>query len=408
MNNDNKDKPNNLTKITYQKQLLVKDMINKIASEYKNRGLTKRHIDKALKYYLNLDEVKDDSITLDEFQKFLKQIEEQLYNLALNTEKNYIKELEFYNKPKEKEEKDKKDKKDKFLSHHEFTNNNNDLENSKDEENVEEKKEQLKDTKPEVNIKNQKEEFEIDTGKETKTEEESESTLEKESKPQEVIEIAQEDNKQKENEPNKKDSQQENLSSRQKEVISLINEIAKQYEGKGILKSHINKAEDYYLKLLKEYYQDASKEEFESFLKSMECELYILAEDTKNNYINILKRGILENPKISLEEKKQIVDKIYLTKSEKSKIVTRLIDRIANEYSYDGVFDRHVKKAYDIFLNREEVLNNNLSLEDFNKFLIKIEQELYMLAEQTKKNYEYYRNESAKHGKVMRKGEDFH
>lgn len=312
----NKKEEYQKSNLRLKKEQQVIKLIQRISNDYINSGLEKRHVDKALKYYLNINAVTDDSIDLNQFQEVLLEIEKQLHQLALNTENNFIRQLTSFNKPKE----EKNIKSDKII------------------------KDKTKNSKQTI--------------KEPET-----------------------------------------------QINSLIEKIASEYQNRGIEKKHIEKAKKYYL----EYYQSQNiktYQELEIFLKYIENELYILAEQTKNNYIQILKQQVLNNENIKKEDKKEIIQKIYPTKQEKEKTVTALIDRIAKEYSNDGVFERHIQKAYNIFLNRPEVTNNMISLEDFQKFIENIEQELYVLAEQTKKNYEFFRKESEKHGKVLRKGED--
>lgn len=354
---------NNKINIRHQKENLVRNLINRISSEFLGKGIEERHIKKALKYYLSINEVTDNNVDLQMFNSVLDKIEQELYKLALNTEKNFIIELEFYNNPTPK---------------------NKIIENSHDKKN------------PSNDIPCQKKELSrpLDT---EKTDNEIASDNNKTTQHQETIT--------KNTEKTEETYSYEQLT-RRKKISEMIEKIAKEYEGRGILEKHVIKAKEHYLSLLDKDYKNANEKEFETLLTYIENELYILAENTKKNYIKQLQSAILNNPKINLSERKQIMDKMYLSKNEKEKVVIKLIDTIAKEYSNDGVFDRHIKKAYNIFLNRPEVLNDNLSLEEFNKFIVKIEKELYGLAEQTKNNYEYYRKESEQYGKVLKKGED--
>ncbi|MBQ7137070.1 MAG: hypothetical protein IJO43_03755 [Bacilli bacterium] len=433
--NNGADSLNNQVDIIKKKQQAVNELIDKIALSFKTSGITKRHVDKAKKYYLNLKEVKSPLIIDEEFKQFLINIEQEMYALALNTEKNYINKLKEYNKIMSDGEEKQTLYDDKI----------NDNKNKKEENKQEERSgktfdEREKDRKEIIlqdnesnsnNNLNKQEEFTIEKSVAKEPPSEVPSKCEKDDEDREIyedgnntidelledkddsqvpekIEIVEQNSKEeKDNIPLEIiDNEASIIDLRRDRIIKLIDNVAEEYKDRGILDSHVHKAKKFYLKLLDEKYSDISDEEFEKTLKDIEQELCVLAEETKNNYINFLKEGILKNPKIDLDEKNQIMEEIYLTKSEKTKIVTKLIDRIAEEYSSDGVFDRHVKKAYGIFLNREEVLSDSLSLDEFNKFILKIEQELYSLAEQTKKNYEYYRKESESYGKVLKKGED--
>jgi len=439
MKNNSADSCNNQVDIIKKKRQAVNDLIDKIALDFKKSGITKRHIDKAKKYYLNLEEVKSPLILDEEFKQLLNRIKQELYALALNTEKNYINKLKEYNKIK-------RDNEEKETVYDETNDNNNKTEEDKSKENKPEVKfcqslnEKEKDSEKTIlqdngsnandNLNKQKESI-IDKSVSNETPSKVSSKCENDDKDretnnnennityeskietddgqiQEKIEIIEQNDKvEKDNATLEKlDKETSSIDLRRDKIIKLVDNVAKEYKDRGVLESHANKAKKFYLTLLDEKYSDISDEDFEITLKDMEQELYSLAEDTKNNYINFLKEGILKNSKIDLDEKNQIMEEIYLTKSEKTEIVTKLIDKIAEEYSSDGVFERHVKKAYGIFLNREEVLSDNLSLDEFNKFISNIEQELYSLAEQTKNNYEYYRKESESYGKVLKKGED--
>ena len=56
--NNGADSLNNQVDIIKKKQQAVNELIDKIALSFKTSGITKRHVDKAKKYYLNLKEVK--------------------------------------------------------------------------------------------------------------------------------------------------------------------------------------------------------------------------------------------------------------------------------------------------------------------------------------------------------------
>jgi hypothetical protein len=325
--------------IRAHKEALIKNLINKVASKFGNSGIEKRHIDKALKYYLRLDGVLDDDIGLESFKDILVEIEDELFKLAVNTEKNFIKELESYSKLPIVEE-----------------------------DTLEPLKSLIMDTKSPSNT-------------------DAENISLKES-------INRENNI-------------SNVEFRKEKITESIDRIAKEYSDRGILNRHIAKAKDHYLGLPDIYNDNLSIKDFELLLRNIENELYILAENTKNNYIKQLKEDIIKNPKIKREDKDKITANVYFKRAEKENIVIRLIDSIASEYSDSGVFNRHIKKAYGIFLNRPEISNDDLSFEEFNTFLLKIEEELYELAEQTKRNYESFRKEMEGYVKVIKKGSDY-
>lgn len=353
-----------------QKEKLIKNLIKRISLEFIGKGIEKKHIDKALKYYLSMNEITDDSIDLSMFASILNKIENELYELALNVEKNFIIELESYNKITKKSptsvvlSSDKQKKENKILSSNNKPSQEDKVELS---------------TKPKV-LDRQNKNDEI--------------------KPEPLPEILNLGIEKKIENYN-----HEHLI-RRKMITDTIEKVAKKYEGEGIEDKHVDKAKKHYLDLLDKNHNNSTEKEFQTFFAAFENELYFLAENTKNNYIKQLQNSIINNPKIDLNEKKKIMKQIYPSKIEKEKIVTNLIDVIAKEYSNDGVFDRHIQKAYNIFLKRPEISNDNLTLEEFHSFMEKIEKELYALAEQTKKNYEFYRKESEQYGKVLKKGED--
>jgi len=345
------------TGIRIQKENLIKSLINKIALQYGNSGVEKKHINKALKYYLSLDGLLDDNITIETFKNSLVNIEEELFKLAINTERNFIKELESYSKPS-----------------------------------IVEAARQVF----EAGIMNKegievgKSEASLSSISSVKL---SSNTLSEHHVPDELID---------------RNTSNPNMDIKKGIVLESIDRIAKEYSDRGIFDGHIVKAKEHYLNLPDIYNDNLSLKDFELLLRSIENELYILAENTKNNYIKQLKECIIKNPRIKREEKNKITSNIYLNRAEKESTVIRLIDSIASEYSGAGVFDRHIKKAYGIFLNRPEIANDDLSFEGFNAFLLKIEEELYELAEQTKRNYEIFRKEMEGYGKVIKKGSDYH
>lgn len=190
-----------------------------------------------------------------------------------------------------------------------------------------------------------------------------------------------------------------NLTDQERQVWSVIKKVVNEYRDKGLLDKHVKKARDYYFALAREKHDD-----FDMFLKKVEEELYVLAEETKKNYIEGMKNMIVSNPRFSKDSRERMENNIFLSREEKEMAVKGLIDSIAKEYSNEGLFERHIKKAYSIFLNKKEVCDSSLSLADFEKFLARIEEELYQLAEETKKNYERDFQKAVASGKVLRKG----
>lgn len=389
-----------------EKQVLA--VINKVVREYRDKGLLNKHVKKAKEYYLSL--VKENNKNFDEF---LKTVEAELYTLADNTKRNYIEDMKnkILTNPKIPE-KSKEIAKSNVSLVDDFE---VELLRSKKEELVEK---EILDVwcqyqssgvslrhvrKAMAYYQNANEVLDNTIGLDEFTDfllkihnELIKLALDVESNFIKELESYSSINERPGiiEEPIK-----ENLNEQEKQVLDVIDKISKEYCDKGLLDKHIKKAKEYYFSLLRD-----GQEDFKKFLKNMEVELYLLAEKTKRNYIEDMKIKIITNPRISKESRERIEAKIFLSREEKELSVRRLIDSIAKEYSNDGVFERHIKKAYSIFLNKSEVGDSFLSLADFQKFLSKIEIELYQLAEQTKKNYEHDFEMATKTGKVLKKG----